>query len=91
MLVPTRLRLPWLQQVSALILWERFFAARRGLDSSFDSAFDPAFDPAMEGSGYGDPSYESVRKENIPPANTRPATRPASGATLEEFEGFFRA
>ncbi len=45
MLIPSPLRLPlrpsWLQRLGTGILWERSFAARRGLDPSFDSTFDP--------------------------------------------------
>jgi RNA polymerase sigma-70 factor (ECF subfamily) len=72
------LRLPlrpsWLQRVGALFLWERSFAARRGLDSSFDSSFDAE----VEGVGDDDSAPTHVR---ISPA----------GATLDEFERFFRA
>jgi hypothetical protein len=40
MLYPARW--PWLQHMGAVRLWERSFAARRGLDSSFEASFDPA-------------------------------------------------
>jgi RNA polymerase sigma factor (sigma-70 family) len=40
MLIPARMRLPWLQRMGATFLWGRAFAAQRGLDSPFDSAFD---------------------------------------------------
>ena len=56
MLIPARLRLPlrpsWLQRLGTGILWERSFAARRGLDPSFDSTFDPESGDGSDASGW---------------------------------------